>query len=463
MGLFGAIASVANGFQLVPAGTQSGTDAASTPAGSDAVANIAVASVPPPARPLPPLSGPLRSQANEIAARASGSSVRGDYLSEVGTLFAPADGSPGLAGGFETFGQSWRRLAAAPRDPALAQAVVRQGDAFAGSVRSLAGGVEKLAARIGDDVTAGLKTLNQTLVEIHHENRAIATQAALDQPSDDEEAKRDALLATVVDMTGANVFPRENRGVALYTASGQMLLDGRPGQFTSTAATDPVPLGAVSADGKITDGKLGALLRLAADGSKATPPRPADPAPDAEIVRKLRSQLDAVTNIALGRTRPKQPTSLSDAYDMAIPGDNKELGFGFFVGSNRHDLQVNPDLLSGARTLKPDAATAVAASLAAPGRQLTADGLTLANTSYGQFAGTVANIWNGLGAGAGRDAKIATAANALMDSYRQNGAPSIDLQGAVASLTTVQDALGTTRRIGHALGDFLRALDQIAA
>jgi len=464
MGLFGAIASVANGFQLVPTGTQSGSDAASAPTGTDAAAAPALlaAQAQAPLAPLTPLSGPLRAQANEIAARASGASVRGGYLGELGALFAPAEGSPGLGASYEAFAQSWRGLAANPRDPALAQTVIQRGDTLAGSVRTLAGGVETLATRIGGDVTAGLQDLNQTLVDIHHENRTIATQAALDQPSDDDEAKRDALVAKVVDMTGANVFPRENRGVALYTASGQVLLDGRPSQFTSTAATGPVPINAVSADGKITDGRLGALLRLAADGSKATPPRAPDPAPDAEIVRKLRSQLDAVAGTALARTKPKQPTSLSDAYDMAIPGNSSELGFGFFVGTGRHDLQVNPDLLSGAKTLKTDAATAVTASLGAGGRQLAADGLNLSNASYGQFAGLVANIWGGLGAGADRDAKIATTANTLMTGYRQSGG-TIDVQSEVTALTTVQDALGTTRRIGHALGDFLRSLEQVAA
>ena len=340
--------------------------------------------------------------------------------------------------------------------------MIERGDVLAGTVRTLAAGVETLAARMGDDVTAGLQDLNQTLREIHRENRTIATQAALDRPSDDDEARRDALVAKVVDLTGANVFPRENRGVALYTASGQVLLDGRPGQFTSTAATGPVPLGAVNADGRIADGRLGALLRLAADGSRANPPRAADPAPDAEIVRKLRSQLDAVTATAFARTKPKQPTSFTDAYDMAIPGGNDELGFGFFSGNSRHDIQVNPELPSGAKTLKPDAAGAVATSLAASGRQLGAEGLSLTNTSYGQFTSIVANSWSSLGAVAARDAGIAGAANTLMDGYRRNGG-AIDVQGEVSALTTVQDALGTTRRIGHALSDFLGALSQVAA
>ena len=462
MGLFGAIASVANGFQLVPPGAAGGSEGApASPATADGSSPIILATVPS-ATPVPsPVSGPLRAQANEIAARQTAASTRDGYLGELGALFSPTDGSSGLAGGFDAFVRSWRDFAAAPRDPDRAQTVIRQGDALASGVRTLAAGVEKLAARMGEDVTAGLTDLNQTLIEIHRHNRAIATQAALERPSTDEEARRDALVAKAVDMTGANVFPRENRGIALYTAGGQVLIDGRASQFTSTAATGPAPAGAVVADGRISDGRLGALLRLAADGSRANPPRPADPAPDAEIIRKLRSQLDTVATTALGRTKPKQPTSFADSYDMAIPGSNQDLGFGFFIGNGRHDLQVSPELLSGAKTLKTDAAPAAATALTAGGRQLSADGLPAA-ASYGQFVGTVARCWGALGAGAGRDAKIATAANALMTGYRQTGGI-VDVQTEVGSLATIQDALGTTRRIGHALGDFLRALDQVAA
>ena len=458
MGLFGAIASVANSFQLVPSGTATTGDSASTaPA-----ASAAVPALPPATAPQPPQTGPLGGQAGVIAARQGATAVRDGYLGDLGALFTPVDGAPSLGDSLAAFAQSWRALAASPHDPALAGAVISQGDAFAGTVRGLSAGVEAMAARMGNDVTAGLADLNQTLTDIYHQNRAIATQAALNNPSDQEEARRGALVAKVVDMTGANVFPRENRAIALYTPSGQALLDGRPTRFTSTADTAPATADAVSADGRITDGRLGALLRLAADGSRATPPRTSDPAPDAEVIRKARSQLDTTATIALGRTKFKQPTTFADAFDMADTGASGELGFGFFIGTGRNDLAVNPALLSGDKSLKPAAIAPVVTSLATGGRQLAADGLTLTNANYGQFARQLSQNWAGLGNGASRDARVAEAANALVADRGQTGAP-VDVQGEVAALSTVQDALGTTRRIGHSLVDLLRTLEPLAA
>ncbi|MEI6559496.1 MAG: hypothetical protein WCO00_13915 [Rhodospirillaceae bacterium] len=462
MGLFGAIASVASGFHLVPTGTAGGTEAVPAPAAPDsAAAAVTAPVVPVPAAPSRPLSGPLRAQASEIAAREGAALVRDRYLREVGALFAAADGAPDLGSRFEAFSQSWRGLAAAPQDAAAARAVLTCGEALGTCVRTLAAGVERLAGRVATDVGTGLDDLNQTLGAIYRENRTIATQAALNRPSDEAEARRDILISKVVETTGANVFSRENRGIALYTASGQALLDGQPTRFTSTATAPAVP-GAVIAEGRINDGRLGALLRLAADGSRARPPRPADPASEAEIPRKLRSQLDAVATTLLGRSRPKQPTSFSDAYDMAPPGSGSDLGFGFFIGADRHSLEINPELLSGTKTLKSGAAAAVAASLTAGGRQIGADGLTLPGGSYGQLAGVVSGFWSWLSAGATHDADIASLANTLMDGYRQDGGH-VDIPGEVSRLGSVESALTSSRRVSHALGEFLGVLDQIAA
>ncbi len=459
MGLFGAIASVANGFKLVPPGTPGGADSAAPASAADIAAVPSASSDLLPAVRLP---GALRAQISAISVHKTTSAVRDDYLAELGALFAQGENAPDLGTSFDGFVKACRALAASPRDAERGREAVKAGETLAGTVRALAQGVEKLAERMGGDAAVGLQHLNQTLIAIHRENRTIATQAALNRPSDEDECRRDALVANVVEMTGANVFPRENRGVALYTANGQPLLDGRPYQFSSTASSDPAPAGAISADGSITDGRLGALLRLGADGSRATPPRMADCAPDGEILRKLRSQLDGVAATMLGRTRPKQPTTLADAYDMAPPASPTELGFGFFIGSNRANLQINPELLSGAKTTKPEAMPAVANSLCAGGRQFNADGLNLTAASYSQFVFRISDSWSKLCSGASRETKVADTASNLMSDYRQNGS-AINFQTEVTGLATIQDALATSRRIAHSLGELLRTLDQVAA
>jgi flagellar hook-associated protein 1 FlgK len=269
------------------------------------------------------------------------------------------------------------------------------------------------------------------------------------------------LVARVVDLTGASVFPRENKAIALYAANGQALLDQRPTRFTSTAAIPPAPAAAdtVRADGRIVDGRLGALLRLAADGSRQTPPQRPDPDPGAEIVRKLRSQLDAVTSTVLGRTRPNQPSSFADAYDSA-PTATGQLIHGFFTGGTRRTLAVNPVLTSGTQGLKAGAAANVAASLTANRRQLSADGLPTC-TSYGALTATVSGSWRQVSNLAVRDAKVADAANSLMTD-QQPASGAIDLQTEVTKLQTLQTAQGSTQQVGHALSAFMAVLGQLA-
>jgi flagellar hook-associated protein 1 FlgK len=481
MGLFGAIASAASEFRILPSGPQGLPDAGSRPPLADPGPATATPATPAPAptpAPTPPvlrpLTGALGAQVSDIAARQSAAEVRDSYLQDIGTLFGSNAGTPGLSGHFDAFAKAWQHLAANPSDPAGQQEVVNQGSSLALTVRSLSQGVEGLAGRLNDAVTAGLNDLNQTLSDIHQANRVIVSQNALNRPTDLAEAHRDQLVTKVVDLTGANVFPRENKTIALFTPNGQALLDQRPTRFTRTgpataasgtttsAASGTAAGAAVPADGRIDSGRLGALLRLTADGSRQTPPQRVNPDPGTEIIRKLRSQLDAVAGIVLGRSRANQPTSFADAYDSTPATADGQLPHGFFIGSNRQSLQVNPTLLAGTVTLKTNAAPAVATSLAAERRQIPADGLPAPATSYAGLVGNVSATWNRVSGAAAREARVADAANTLMTSQTQESR-AIDLQAEMTKLQTLQSALGSTHQIGHSLGAFMAALGQRAA
>jgi flagellar hook-associated protein 1 FlgK len=484
MGLFGAIASVASEFRIFPSGPTSVPDASSAPA-LPSIATTDTSSpttpAPPPSTPAPasilrPLTGALGAQVGDITARQSAAEVRDGALQDIGTLFGSKAGAAGLGGRFDAFAQAWQHLATTPSDSTGQQQVVDQGVTLAATVRDVSQGVEDLAGTLNDAVSSGLSDLNQTLNDIHHANGTIASQVALNRPTADTEAQRDQLVAKVVDLTGANVFPRESKTIALFAPNGQALLDQRPVQFTrattstnssstssntSSTKTGNTDGTAIPADGKIECGRLGALLRLTADGSRQTPPQRVNPDPGCEVIRKLRSQLDAVANTMLGRSRLNQSTSFADAYDSAPASDNSQLAHGFFVGNNRLTLDVNPSLTAGDATLKTDAAPAVAASLTANRRQILADGLPAPATSYGGLVATVNNTWSKVSGNAARDAKVADAASTLMTSQAQ-GSNSIDLQTEMTKLQTLQTALGSTNQVGHSLAAFMVALGQLS-
>lgn len=491
MGLFGAIASAASEFRIFPSGPSSVPDATTpTTAGADAGNPTAIPAAPAPTlvpAPVPtptlrPLTGALGAQVGDITARQSAAEVRDSALQDIGTLFGSNAGATGLGSGFDAFAQAWQQLAANPADPAGPQQVIDQGDTLATTVRSLSRGVEDLAGRLNDRVATGLSDLNQTLTDIHHANATIASQVALNRPTDQTEAQRDQLVAKVVDLTGASVFQRDSKTIALFTPNGQALLDQRPVQFTragaapnpvtgaasgpvaAAAANTAVPVAAantaVPADGRIDGGRLGALLRLTADGSRQMPPQRPNPDPGCEVIRKLRSQLDAVANTVLGRSRLNQPTSFADAYDSTPPTAGGQLAHGFFIGNNRQTLMVNPALTTGTATLKTDAAPTVAASLTANRRQIVADGLPAPVASYGALTATVGNTWSRVSNTATRDAKVADAASTLMTNQTQ-GTGSIDLQAEMTKLQTLQTALSSTNQVGHSLAAFMVALGQL--
>jgi flagellar hook-associated protein 1 FlgK len=474
MGMFGAFSAAAASMRLLPTGTPPAPDAALRPGSAAATGTalppsvaVATAANADPAAiagaagtAVPMLARTLQPQLGEVTARLAGASVREQALGALAALFSPDGAEAALADCFEAFGQSWQSLTANPTGSAEQEAVAVRGQAFAAEVRRLAGGAEALDQSLRSELAGGLDQLNQALAGIHQEHRAIVSQAALGRSSQEAEQRRDELVDQVVELTGARVFPRENRLVALYSPSGQVLLEQRPQAFASAETGVPPGPGTVVAEGRITEGRLGALLTMVKDGSRQHPPTQPDPNPAAEVVRKLRSHLDAVVQTVTGRTRANQPVSFADAYDSAPVTDAGELRFGLFVG-DRQSLELNPHLLDGSRTLKPAAAGPGLKALAASGRQFVADGLALSGTGYGGLVGTVTEGWARTAQAAGADAAVAATAHDLIQAKSRQGV-NFDLQAEVMTLHGLQTSAGVTGQIGRAMGDLLEALDRVA-
>ncbi|MEI8393968.1 MAG: hypothetical protein WCF85_04475 [Rhodospirillaceae bacterium] len=466
MGIFGAIASTANGFRAIPPGAlpPAPVDTAA-PSLRPAAVESQSPNTPavPVAAPSPrrPLTGALSLEAGEIGARRTGALQRNAVLQDVSTLFSPPENDLGAA--FNKFVEGWAAFSGNPDNPETGRNLIKHGEALAGAIRTLSAGTEEISTRLSASTAAGVDELNRTLVDIHLENRAIVSRVALDRDTGDLEAKRDGLVSRVVELTGANLFPRENKGASLVTPGGQVLLDEHPTRFTAPGQPpDPASPGAVPAEGAITGGRLGALLAMSTDGSRSTPPRKAAADPGSEIVRKLRSQLDAATNTLLGRSRINQPASFADAYDSVVPKSADALGSGFFLGDNRLTVAVNPALLNGSRTLKDNAAPNVLSSLTATNRQFITDGFTISGFGYSGLLKAVTAQWTGVADNANVEAQVAVAADSLMTRRRERPGP-VDLPGEVTRLQQLQTALGSTGRIGHSLGEFLGAIGGTAA
>lgn len=182
------------------------------------------------------------------------------------------------------------------------------------------------------------------------------------------------------------------------------------------------------------------------DGSTTTPPTPADGAPTGEIIRKLRSQLDALAKEFTGGTSPGQPQSFRDAYDNAKPAKAGEASSGFFEGNDRFTLSVNRRLLEDKEAIKQSAVAPTVRALNAAGRRLDADGLTLTDTSYGGMVNAITGTWMSAAKTVNDQHSQEKAARQLVDE-RYHAKTGVNLDEEIADLQRLQTAYAASARV----------------
>lgn len=311
-------------------------------------------------------------------------STQNEYLQRVQDLLGSSNDNPALAMAVEKFASAWRTLEASPEGNVEQRQVVQRGQELAIEIRRLAAGVEDLDRTALTETTTEVTNLNAALARIQELNNQISVARGRSQPSGDFEDQRDREILKVAELVKIKVFERDRGQIALYTENGYSLLDGGASRVFAYNGS-VISLSGDSADAGqfLTGGKLEALVNLRKDGAPAT----ASSNEGEEVFRKLRSQLDAVANAFLGSVA--SPESFAHAYDNATTDGSAspaELASGFFTGSNRTDIDIDANLLSGARVVKKTAAAAVVPAMNDTSRDYTLDGLSLTDVTYAGLA-----------------------------------------------------------------------------
>jgi flagellar hook-associated protein 1 FlgK len=177
-------------------------------------------------------------------------------------------GKPGDAGALDTQLGSLRNalstLATSPDDPASRADMVSKAQAMAQTLNRLTRDVQGLRqeaeSQIGINVTS-LNQMLQTLEQINGRLRDVAGNGASKAALLDQ---RDRLVSQVSELIGVRADYRDNGTVALTTASGIGLLDGRAGRF------EFVPAGQITAasqyDTDSTKSGVGTLTLISPSG-----------------------------------------------------------------------------------------------------------------------------------------------------------------------------------------------------
>ncbi|MFQ5439075.1 MAG: flagellar hook-associated protein FlgK, partial [Paracoccaceae bacterium] len=116
-------------------------------------------------------------------------------------------------------------------------------------------GDESQAMRLAADHDIGdlVDRLNSTLSGIADLNRSIRIQQATGRDANGLMDQRQALVDTVAGMVPIRTYPRDFGGLAITSAGGAMLLDGKPAEFAFSRAT------MITADMTLASGALSGL------------------------------------------------------------------------------------------------------------------------------------------------------------------------------------------------------------
>ncbi len=287
--------------------------------------------------------------------------------------------TPPLAAAISDFSTAWQTFSNAdnPSSGNAQAPVIQAGQNVVDQIKRASVAVDNLDQSLRQSTTDTVTQLNTTLKAIASLQQNITSTLAEHQDASALQDQRNLLVQQVASIVRIQTFDRGNGNLAIYTSSGYALMDGAASITLQYNGTDVTESGnpTVSLNGALVGGKLQGLLDLRAD----TSPAAVSSAPGSEVIRKLRSQLDAVvtafTTIAAG-----PPETFGNAYNAAT-GQAGEAA-AFFTGTDRYTFAVTPTLLNGTETLKSASNKSVYATFLSSTRTFSADGLALTGASY---------------------------------------------------------------------------------
>ncbi|KAA0573770.1 flagellar hook-associated protein FlgK [Azospirillum sp. B21] len=404
----------------------------------------------------------LMAQVMDLTARDGGSQATATYMQQLGDLLRTTNGTPLLNDYADKFQAAVKTLATSPEDETAQYQLVQAADNFSREIRRVSEGVEQLDRDMKTDITKSVETVNDLLKQINTINNDTVSLLGQGSAANAVADKRDGLIRELSTYMPVRTVERPDGRLAIFTPSGLALVDAQPANLSYDGGNINLQVGnqVTSINNHLTAGKLGSLIQMRKDGSTTEPPTPASGDPAAEIVRKLRSQLDEFAKAFTGPTRPGEPTSFADAYDESAPAADGEQINQFFTGNDRFTIAVNAKLVDNTAKIKRAAIDDMVTAINASGRNFSADGLQLKDTSYSAMGSAITGTWMA----AAKTANTASESNKasmqlLSERYQSQTGVNIDEEIAqLQQLQTSYQASARVMQVANAMFDALEAV-----
>ena len=404
----------------------------------------------------------MKAQVEDLTARDGSSATKSEYMQKLGDLMRTTNGNPLLNTYAEKFQAAWKALETSPESEVAQYQLVQSADTFAREIVRVSTGVEDLDREMREDLNSSLNEVNRIMKDIDRINDDIVSLQGYGSAANEVADKRDALIKELNTHIGVRTVERPDGRVAVFTATGQALVDAEAAKLTFDGGNINLVTGnqVTPINQHIREGKVAALLTMRKDGSKNDPPTPASGDPHAEVIRKLRSQLDEFAKMFTTKTKEGEPTSFRDAYDTAEPALEGEQNTLFFTGEDRFTIQVNAKLLSNEAKLKQSAIKDVVAALNAPGRTFKADGLELDDATYSSMASNITGNWMAVAKTAQTKNEFDKDAKQILEE-RYHSVTGVNIDEEIANLQQLQTSYAASARVMQVTNTMFDALEAI--
>lgn len=288
------------------------------------------------------VSESLRKQMEALIASNGTNATQNEYMSRIQQLLGTSSDQAALPSLLSQFTAAWQTLQATPESDAAQTAVIRYGQQLANEISRVASGVDAIDSEAKVDIGQSVDKVNDLLEQVFELNVRLRSASEAGAERTELIDQRDALVREIAQYMDVRTVERENGAIALFTPAGLSLVDGPPSKFfydgtnifRSEDPTSPV-------DSLLREGKIRALLDFRLDNSGKSIPVSTDPG--TEVIRKLKSQLDAVVKAMTATTGG----SFSAAYDAAGQSLRIEASFQTTVEAQPASPQYSTVRLSG--------------------------------------------------------------------------------------------------------------------
>lgn len=258
------------------------------------------------------VSESLRKQMESLIARNGTSGAQDEFMSRIQQLLGTSTDQAALPNLLSQFTAAWQTLQATPESKAAQTAVIRYGQQLTEEVNRIAAGIDTIDSEAKGEVSQSVDKLNGLLEQVFELNVRLRSASETGTERTELIDQRDALVREIAQYADVRTVERDNGTISLFTPAGLSLVDGPPSKFVYDGtnlfrAEDPT----TPIDSLFRDGKIRALMDFRLDNSAKALPVSTDPS--TEVIRKLRSQLDAVVKAMTATTG----STFSSAYDAA--------------------------------------------------------------------------------------------------------------------------------------------------